>query len=77
MKLAIANHVRVVASKAVDKWNANATTAWQEVPESERKTLKKYGNMLLKKMKDEPFPEKDKEILTRHVKGFIKFLNKL
>ena len=77
MKLSISDSIRVYASKKLEKWKNNATDAWKETPVKERAILKKYANMLLKKMKDEPFPDGDKEILTKHAKGFIKFLNSL
>lgn len=74
MKISVANHIRLAAKKGLKK---EYSSDWKKVPEKERKVLKKYANMLLKKMPEEKFPEADKEILIKHAKGFIKFLNSL
>lgn len=70
----LANYIRLAASKVQKKWMGDANDAWKEVPSEERSVLKKYAGMFLKNLKKESFPEKDKAVLEKHVKGFLGFL---
>ena len=75
MRVCVAHVLKGVAAQ----WDrSEAAKAWKEdTTEGDRKVLKKYIGMFLRKLKDESFPEKDKEVLKRFAKGFLSFLRSL
>ena len=74
--IAVASQLRRLSSRLA-QWHGEAIKDWEKVPAEDREVLSKYARMLLKKLKDEPFPEKDKKILRRHANNFLAFMKEV
>lgn len=61
----------------ISQWNDEAIEAWKDVPDEERNIISNYMGIFLDRLKDEPFSSRDKKILRKHAKKFIKFLKKV